>query len=327
MTKVNFVRELLPVSIRGHVITCLFKFSNTSGRFLKRSKWIFFQGSAPPNFISFCLANQNEDELQASANTVPNLSATLTQVASHSSSSDPVRPPVPSPPPFPPLVPSISRIQAGDVALPYSPDSNTDVTSYADEMVQRMEEAQGSLVTETDNVVGTVLNSASVQQVPENNLTLPFPRSSTPTLNVETVELSVNLSHLETDLDVAIGSQSDLPVLSQSPYKSRGVSQNYKNGMKEIIHPPLPISQDYQKTTRRFISCQMTRMRVRRPVMTRVMKMGQLFTALSLLDLNPGPRPATSPNEVTTTWSLASLPVPGDLTIISQNCLVEAEPS
>ena len=52
----------------------------------------FFQGSATPNFISFCLANQSEDELQASANSVPNLSATLTQVASHSSSSDPVLP-------------------------------------------------------------------------------------------------------------------------------------------------------------------------------------------------------------------------------------------
>ena len=58
----------------------------------KAVKKDFFQGSAPPNFISFCLANQSEDELQASANTVPNLSATLTQVASHSSSSDPVRP-------------------------------------------------------------------------------------------------------------------------------------------------------------------------------------------------------------------------------------------
>ena len=116
----------------------------------------FFQGSAPPNFISFCLANQSEDELQASANTVPNLPATLTQVASHSSSSsDPVLPPVPSPPPFPPLVSSISRVQAEDVALLYSPDSNTDVTSYADEVVQRLEEAQASLIAETSSAVGT----------------------------------------------------------------------------------------------------------------------------------------------------------------------------
>ena len=182
----------------------------------------FFQGSTPPNFISFCLADQNEDELQASANTAPDLSATLTQVASHSTSSDPVRTPVPSPPPFPPLVPTISRIQAGDVALPYSPGSNTDVTSYADEMVQRMEEAQASHVAETSSAVGTVLNTASVQQVPESNLTLPFPRSSTPTLNAETVELSANLSHFETALDVVIGSQSDLPVLVPVPLQEPG---------------------------------------------------------------------------------------------------------
>ena len=186
----------------------------------------FFQGSTPPNFISFCLANQNEDELQVSANTVPNLSATLIQVASHSSNPDPVRPPVPSSPPFPPLVSSVSRIQVRDVALPYSPDSNTDVTTYADEMVQRMEEARASPTTMTDNTVGTVLNSVPVQQVPEDNLTLPFPRSSTPTLNSETVELSANLSHLETALDVAIVSQSDLPVLYPVPLQeSRGTTE------------------------------------------------------------------------------------------------------
>ena len=182
----------------------------------------FFQGSAPPNFISFCLANQSEDELQASANTVPNLSATLTQVASHSSSSDPVLPPVPSPPPFPPLVSSISRVQAEDVALLYSPDSNTDVTSYADEIVQRLEKAQASLVAETSSAVSTALDTASVQRAPENKLTLPFPRSSTPMLNAETVEPSTNLSHLETALDVVIGSQSDLPVLVPVPLLESG---------------------------------------------------------------------------------------------------------
>ena len=181
----------------------------------KAAKLDFSQGSTPPNFISFCLANQNEDELQAPANTVSNLSTTLTQVASHSS--NPGQPSVPSPPPLPPLVPSISHVQVGNVALPYSPDSNTDVTTYADEMVQRMEEPRGCLTSGTGDTVDTVLDSAPVQQVPGDNLTLPFPRSSTPTLDAETVELSANLSHLETALDVAIVSQSDLPVLFPVP--------------------------------------------------------------------------------------------------------------
>ena len=94
-------------------------------------------------------------------------------------------------------------------------------------MVQRMEEARASLTTGTDNTVGTVLNSAPVQQVPEDNLTLPFPRSSTPTFNAETVELSANLSHLEeTALDVAIVSQSDLPVLFPVPLQEpRGTTE------------------------------------------------------------------------------------------------------
>ena len=214
----------------------------------------FFQGSAPPNFISFCLANQSEDELQASANTVPNLSATLTQVASHSSSSDPVLPPVPSSPPFPPLVSSFSRVQAEDVALLYSLDSNTDVTSYADEIVQRLEKAQASLVAETSSAVSTALDTASVQRAPENKLTLPFPRSSTPMLNAETVEPSTNLSHLETALDVVIGSQSDLPVLVPVPLLESGGVTGLGHGMKEIARPPLAISQACRKTTRKFIS-------------------------------------------------------------------------
>ena len=220
----------------------------------KAVKMDFFQGSAPPNFISFCLANQSEDELQASANTVPNLSATLTQVASHSSSSDPVLPPVPSPPPFPPLVPTISRIQAGDVALPYSPDSNTDVTSYAGEMVQRMEEAQASLVAKTSSVVGTTLDTASVQRVPENNLTLPFPRSSTPTLNARQLSCQPTCHTLRLPLTSLSDHSLTCQFSSQFPYKSQGALQDYKNGMKEITRPPLAISQDCQKTTRKFTS-------------------------------------------------------------------------
>ena len=193
----------------------------------------FSRGSTPPNFIFFCLANQNEDELQAPTNTVPNLSTTLTQVASHSSNPDPVRPPVPSPPPFPPLVPSISHVQVGNVALPYSPDSNTDVTTYADEMVQRMEEAQASLTSDTDDTVDTVLNSAPAQQVPGDNLTLHFPRSSTPTLNAETVELSADLSHLETALDGAIVSQSDLPVFFPVPLQEPRVTTELQERNEE----------------------------------------------------------------------------------------------
>ena len=182
----------------------------------------FFEGSTPPNFISFCLVDQNEDELQASSNTAPDPSAALTQVVSLSSNADPVRPPVPSPPPFPPLVPATSRIRAGEVTPLYSPDSNTDVTSYANEMVQRLEDAQARRVAEADITVETALNTVPIPQIPESNLIPLLPRSSTPTLDAETVGLSANLSQLETAFGVVIGTQSDLPVLVPVPLQKSG---------------------------------------------------------------------------------------------------------
>ena len=180
----------------------------------------FFQGSTPPNFISFCLVGQNEDEPQTSSNTVPDLSVALIQEVSPPSNADPIRPPVPSPPPFPPLVPTTSRNQTGEMTPLYSPDSNTDVTSYADEMVQRLEDAHARRIAEADVTIDTALNTALNSQVPESNLNPLLPRSSTPTLDAETAGLSANLSQLETALGVVIGTQSDLPVLVPVPLQT-----------------------------------------------------------------------------------------------------------
>ena len=128
----------------------------------------FFQGSLPPNFISFCLENQSVDESQIQTNTATSIPAESAQTSVPNSVPNLVRNPVPSPPPFPPLIASSRSVnllarqanhpagfheqtsrgqslkdphQAHPTAVdsPFSADSNVDVTTYADEMVERLE--------------------------------------------------------------------------------------------------------------------------------------------------------------------------------------------
>ena len=78
----------------------------------------FFQGSTPPNFISFCLDIQKPESQQIPDSSSNVISASVT---------------VRSPPPFPPIMAPKSRS---------STDSNVDVTAYAEEKVRLHEEAQ-----------------------------------------------------------------------------------------------------------------------------------------------------------------------------------------
>ena len=99
----------------------------------------FFQGSLPPNFISFCLEQQNVDEPQIQSIATTGNSTALPQrplpISMPSST--------PSPPPFPPIRTFLSQAQQLTADSPFSNESNVDVTAYADEMVQRMEVSQG----------------------------------------------------------------------------------------------------------------------------------------------------------------------------------------
>ena len=60
----------------------------------------FFQRSSPPNFISFCLANQTEDEFQTQTNTTTDIPIEPAPAPTSVSESNVVRGPLPSPPPF-----------------------------------------------------------------------------------------------------------------------------------------------------------------------------------------------------------------------------------
>ena len=144
----------------------------------------FFQGSLPPNFIPFCLDNQNTDERQSRTN------AALVNLAEPSQSSIPIPVlrstpnPVPSPPPFPPI--RAVHTQAPQMAAdsPFSSGSNVDVTAYADEVVQRMEVSQEPIdtnlvnPTEERSLTAQDQDTLNASQIPE------FVRTSTPTLPV-----------------------------------------------------------------------------------------------------------------------------------------------
>ena len=69
----------------------------------------FFQGSIPPNFISFCLEHQNLDDSQTQTNPTPANSAGVASPPYPVPVPGMVRNLVPSPPPFPPLF-SSSRV-------------------------------------------------------------------------------------------------------------------------------------------------------------------------------------------------------------------------
>ena len=173
----------------------------------------FFQGSLPPNFIPFCLDNQNTDERQSRTN------AALVNLAEPSQSSIPIPVlratpnPVPSPPPFPPI--RAVHTQAPQMAAdsPFSSGSNVDVTAYADEVVQRMEVSREPIdtnlvnPTEERSFTAQDQDTLNASQIPE------FVRTSTPTLPDRSGAEEVSLSLLESTLSVAPQTQPGFPEL------------------------------------------------------------------------------------------------------------------
>ena len=170
----------------------------------------FFQGSIPPNFISFHLGNENTEEGQTPASD-SNIQSTPNVM--------------PSPPPFPPLRAPIS---------PSSTDGNVDVTAYAEERIRVYEHAQG--LTSTPNIdpvgkdpekigepeevkgreptqtqEGTTIVSPIVPT--QTDPIPPFIRASTPTPGAFNTQLEMNFTQLESGLRVATSFRTTLPEL------------------------------------------------------------------------------------------------------------------
>ena len=199
----------------------------------------FFQGSSPPNFISFCLEHQNVDEPQVQSNTTtgnptgpPQRPVPISMPSS-----------APSPPPFPPVRAVLSQTMQMAVDSPFSNESNIDVTTYAEEMVQRMEISQSLIVVDPARHDE---EGPFTAQIPTAQATIPDPefvRSSTPNPSNQTGATVVSLSQLESSLSVVPKTQADLPELQVNQDQTQEVSeasflQSEENASSSVIEPP-----------------------------------------------------------------------------------------
>ena len=201
----------------------------------------FFQGSLPPNFISFCLEQQNVDEPQLQSITTTGNSTALPQrplpISMPSST--------PSPPPFPPIRTFLGQVQQLTADSPFSNESNVDVTAYADEMVQRMEVSQG--LTDT-NPAGPRKEEPSPAQgpvVPDVGHVLIQVRTSTPTPLEQPGTEVTSISQLESSLSVAPQSQSGFPELQLAQNRSHDTSAvsflQSDDEASSSVHEPPPL--------------------------------------------------------------------------------------
>ena len=163
-----------------------------------------FRGSIPPNFISFPLENQTTEVVDVPAEPT----TTTTSAASPPTETDPQIQ-------NPGVSQELSRSRAEDVTSTHSADSDPDVTSYAESMVQQMQQAQLITAQEDDQ-----LESAQLQgQEPVNDppgimsTTTENRRSSTPIQSDEEEIQEADLSALESALRVIEASESQLPEL------------------------------------------------------------------------------------------------------------------
>ena len=200
----------------------------------------FFQGSSPPNFISFCLGNQNVDESQDQTNTrIGNATgSSQSSVPAPASNITPT-----SAPPFRPTRISLNLVQQTSANSPLSTDSNVDVTAYANEVVQRMEEAQLLTAVEAPNPVRNEAVTAQGQDVRETYQLPELVRASTPIPLDQSAAGVVSLTQLESTLTVAPRSQADFPELQLATDMSHEMSavsflQSQGEATSSVNEPP-----------------------------------------------------------------------------------------
>ena len=156
----------------------------------------FFQGSSPPNLISFCLDNQNVNESQTPSNPVLEISAESSQPQVPTSSTQPDTP---------------TEQDSGQLnfvtleASHGSIDSQTDVNVYAEAMVRRLEPSQTSEprvapVQASTGLDGTQESRNQRESTPLSSSNL----ASTSFQPSEGVSLDSSLTQLGSTLRVAI---------------------------------------------------------------------------------------------------------------------------
>ena len=205
----------------------------------------FFQGSSPPNFISFCLENQNVDDDQTPTNTTENIHAHSEQTFDQSSvlAANLAQDPIPTPLPH---VRFVTFQDQNTTESPLSTDSNVDVTAYATETVQRMEASQ---VAAPPSVEETDESRPVASSCTEGLSTPPLldPRkTSTPTQAGRNLGESPSLSQLESLLQIAVTTSTEFPELQVTASTSRVVPSTSSLQIEEDSSsttsgpPPLP---------------------------------------------------------------------------------------
>ena len=174
----------------------------------------FFQGSSPPNFICFCLDNQNVNETQTTSKPALEIPVESSQ------------PQVPPSSTQPGTSTDHYSGQPNLVTLEASPgsiDSQTDVNVYAEAMVRRLESLQTS-----EPRVASVQASAGLDGAQESrNQRESTPLSSSNLASTsfqpssEGVSLDSSLTQLESTLRVATTSRTQLPELLSAHDLSR----------------------------------------------------------------------------------------------------------
>ena len=162
-----------------------------------------FRGSIPPNFISFYLENQTTEVAD-----VPVRPATTTSAAN---------PPTEAGPQIqnPSVSQELSRSRTDDITSTHSADSDPDVTSYAESMLQRMQQTQRIVTHEEKHPASALLQSQEqANDPPELVLTTAENRRSSTLIQSDEEEVQeADLSALESALKVIEASESQLPEL------------------------------------------------------------------------------------------------------------------
>ena len=160
-----------------------------------------FRGIIPPNFISFYLENQTTEVANA-----PARPATTTSAAN---------PPTEAGPQIqnPSVSQELSRSRTDDITSTHSADSDPDVTSYAESMLQRMQQTQRIVTHEENHPAPAPLQSQEQANDPPELVltTAENRRSSTPIQSDEEEVQEADLSALESALKVIEASEFQLP--------------------------------------------------------------------------------------------------------------------
>ena len=203
----------------------------------------FYQRSLPPNFISFCLESQNDEEPQIQTDTVADNLAGTPLIPAPTAVLGTVPTLVPSPPPFPPIRISVQSIQQAADITPANPDGHIETIASNDRPDQHEEGAQEPLVV---GVPISVVEGPNVSHSQDVLTAEPNPglvRASTPILHDQTDAGIVSLSQLESALTVGTHTQAVFPELhlaSDVPHDSSRASflQSEGETPSSVCEPP-----------------------------------------------------------------------------------------